>query len=187
MPFEVGGNLLNKMWIPNDIILAEINDYLENIFKENFMIGIQLRYSSKYIDEEKDTEKFMKCSQQITRDVQQLTKNFSEKYKDVKWFVTSDRGDILNRLKKRYADKIVLGEGRLGHVGRKLYAYKRTILDLELLAKCNELIITGGSTFGFVAAMKALKLPYFVETKLDGCVRKGLGRPPQQHLGYGSF
>ena len=44
VPFEVGGNLLNKIWIPNDRIKSLINNYLNYEFNGYFMIGIQLRY-----------------------------------------------------------------------------------------------------------------------------------------------
>ena len=44
------------------------------------------------------------------------------------------------------------------HISDDPNGYYRTFLDVELLSKVNdELIITGGSTFGFVAAIKTQK------------------------------
>ena len=43
--------------------------------------------------------------------------------------------------------------------------YDRTIIDSELLSRTDTLVITGGSTFGFVAAMKHKELGYFVNGK----------------------
>jgi hypothetical protein len=41
--FEVGGNLLNKMWRPKEKIRKMIKQILNNEFEGNFVIGIQLR------------------------------------------------------------------------------------------------------------------------------------------------
>ena len=42
--YEVAGNLLNKMWIPKNDIINTVNYYLNNIFFDYYIIGIQLRY-----------------------------------------------------------------------------------------------------------------------------------------------
>ena len=113
------------------------------------------------------------------------------KYKGVKCFVRSDSEGslnsegVLNGLKKgKYSDRIVTGSGTMDHIVHDSKAYKRAILDVELLAKCDELVITGGSTYGFVSAMKSLKLPLKLPLKLcfmsmvvvtwTKCVRTGV-------------
>ena len=53
------------------------------------------------------------------------------------------------------------------HISDDPNGYYRTILDVELLSKVDELIVTGGSTFGFVAAMKAQKMPWVVDFKKE--------------------
>ena len=150
IPFEVGGNLLNKFWIPNDEIMKNVNHYVENVFKDYFVIGIQLRY--QYLVDSIDTNSFLKCALEIEKN---LTMNnnsndndsFSKKYKGFKWYLSSDSSNVLDRLKKIYQNKIILGTGRMGHVESDSNAYPRAILDIELLSRCNELIMTGGSTF----------------------------------------
>ncbi len=68
----------------------------------------------------------------------------------------------------------------MGHVEENPNAYQRAILDVELLAKCDELVLTGGSTYGFVAAMKRKKMPYYVNgnsAAMVKCERMTLARP----------
>ena len=95
----------------------------------------------------------------------------------------------LNMLKQNYTDKIVTGSGKMGHISSDKNAYKRAILDVELLAKCDELIITGGSTYGFVSAMKSLKLPYYINggMNMTKCERTGLSQPSLTNTGWSVF
>ena len=48
--FEVGGNLLNRIWLPTRQVQIEIDDFVRNHFLNNkaYVIGIQLRYGSKW-------------------------------------------------------------------------------------------------------------------------------------------
>ncbi len=46
--FEVGGNLLNRMWKPKPFIQKMIDYYLENIFMDSYVIGLQIRYDFLY-------------------------------------------------------------------------------------------------------------------------------------------
>lgn len=176
VPFEVGGNLLNKIWIPNDRIKSLINNYLNYEFNGYFMIGIQLRY--QYINLQ-ETYAFIKCAIQIESDLERDNKDFYSLYKGVKWYVSSDIQLALNILKKKYPNKVIIGRGRGGHIATNPDAYSRAILDIELLSKCDELIMTGGSTFGFVAAMKMLKLPYHINGRMNmtKCIRTSLSSP----------
>ncbi len=144
--FEVGGNLLNKMWIPKPFIKKQIDNYLNKTFHDYFMIGIQLRY--QYISDGQDTSKFIDCALMIEKN---RTKFIQDRnYKGVKWFVTSDRADILDRLVKSYPKKIIVGEGTIGHIELNKNSYSRSIMDIELLSNCNELVVTGGSTYGII-------------------------------------
>ena len=73
-------------------------------------------------------------------------------YKGFKWFISTDTEKLYAKLAKtNYWKKIIYVNeslGRIGHVENDSSAYIRTILDIELLSKCNEIIMTGGSTFG---------------------------------------
>jgi hypothetical protein len=146
VPFEVGGNLLNKIWIPKDHILNKINYFVNNLFNGYFMIGIQLRYF--YIQDPFDTYNFLNCVVELENNIYKHGSYLKSNYKGVKWYISSDSSNILNRLTKEFPNKIIIGNGSLGHVEEDLNAYERAILDVELLSRCNELVVTGGSTFG---------------------------------------
>lgn len=110
----------------------------------------------------------------------------------MKWYVSSDSWKVLLILEKKFKDKIILGEGKLGHTTHFPDTYSRTILDSELLSKCDQIIVTGGSSFGFVAALKAGRLPYFIEGRMNitngsKCERMKLSRPPKNRYGVALF
>ena len=145
--FEVGGNLLNKMWKPKEQLMNKINYYVDNVFKGYFVIGIQLRTLYFFIHLSLRNS-FINCSLEIEANISKTYPNFNSKYKGFKWFVTSDKSNEIDRLKQEFPNKIIVGEGQVGHVEANVDSYQRTILDFELLSRCNELILTGGSTFG---------------------------------------
>ena len=178
--FEVGGNLLNKIWKPNGDIQKEIDFYLKKEFKSNYVIGIQLRYGREedaiFLNDTADTAKFIECAFQIEKDY--YRQNTSRK--KIKWFVASDSEKNLNKVLAKFPDKAFSSKGKLAHIAYYSEGYRRTIIDIELLSKCDELIITGGSTFGFIVSMKMLKLPYFINgySTMKKCSRTMLSQPP---------
>ena len=95
----------------------------------------------------------------------------------VKWFISSDSPIILERLLNQYGqDKIIIANGTVGRIDLDSNSYERTILDNELLSKCNQLIVTSAkSSFGFIAAMRMQKMPYIIDkTTINGCSRMNL-------------
>lgn len=67
-------------------------------------------------------------------------------------------------MKSTYREKVIdSNTGPIKHIVDDTDGYYRTILDVELLSRTDELIVTGGSTFGFTAAMKNQKLPWFID------------------------
>ena len=119
VPYEVGGSLLNKMWIPNEFMMDKINYYLNNVFKDNFVIGIQIRY--EFIDQRRrnDLDLFIKCAQ----DIEANTISFN--YKSIKWFVSTDTPLVLDRLIQEFPNKIITSDGKIGHAGLVQDAYPR--------------------------------------------------------------
>ncbi|RMZ93360.1 hypothetical protein BpHYR1_034358, partial [Brachionus plicatilis] len=148
--FDVGSNLLNKIWKLKPNIQYYVDKICREHFENNFIIGMQFRF--EYISPN-DVPKFIECSHSIVKSLN-VTK--------VKWFVSSDNEKILIFL-KNYSHLIINSFGKIGHIVNDKSNYFRTILDNELLSKSNEMIISGGSTFGFVAALRKHELPYFVE------------------------
>ena len=96
--FEVGGNLLNKYWKPNLKIQNLIQTYIEKEFKDNFIIGIQIR-TEFLVNKNNDLNKFFDCAKWIESTFSNITKR-------IRWFVTSDRDYVLDRFTKIYKDKI---------------------------------------------------------------------------------
>lgn len=113
---------------------------------------------------DEDIDSFIKCAQRI----ESLDKNKIAKRK-VKWFVSSDQAWVIEKIKNETmhssdkGEKVISGKGKIGHVLNDQNAYERSILDIESLGRCDRLIVTGGSTFGFVAAFKTQRRLYFVE------------------------
>ena len=186
--FEVGGNLLNKVWQPNKAMLKEIDTYFNRYFKGNIVIGLQLRYGDNrpkqiYLDEKKDTKKFIECALEIEQVY--LNKNISS----IKWFIASDRESNALKILNDYPDKTFITKGSLSHIEYSTNGLMRTILDNQLLSMCNEIVVTGGSTFGWVAAMKMQKLPFYINgfTDMRNCLRATLSDPPRIPSGYSTF
>ena len=63
-------------------------------------------------------------------------------------------------MKLKYGDKLLYGLGQIGHIVEKANSYERTVIDTVLLSKCDVLIMTEGSTFGFLASMMSGRLNY---------------------------
>lgn len=177
--FEVGSVLLNRIWKINSTIQADIDTIYKNNFLNHFVIGIQFRH--EYLDESIDTQKFIDCALHIEK----LFEN-----KIYKWYVASERSWIIDSLKERFKEKIIEGKGQMGHTIGDSSLYYRAILDNELLARSNEIIITGGSTFGFIASIKNAKMPFYIEGKNRNqtnntvCMRSSLSRLPRTPEGF---
>ena len=175
--FEVGGNLLNRFWRPNKSIQKDVEIFFEKYFRNNFVIGFQLRYH--YLNKN-DTNKFIHCAHDIEKKYFSKKDN-STKISSFKWFIASDSQNEINNLLKINPNKtFTTNQYSLGHIVENQQSFYRAMLDVELLSLCNEIIVTGGSTFGWVAAMKSLKLPLFLNGKnsMDKCLRSKLSEPP---------
>jgi hypothetical protein len=186
--FEVGGNLLNRMWRPKKSIMDDVRKFFEKYFRNNFVIGIQLRYH--YLSH-KDTEKFIKCALDIEQEYLFNRKPGSTKINSFKWFIASDSQGEIDGIIKNYPNKtFTTNEYALGHIVDNKQGFYRAMLDVELLSLCNEMVVTGASTFGWVAAMKSLTLPLFINGhgRSEHCLRSTFSDPPSGGQGpYASF
>jgi hypothetical protein len=92
---------------------------------------------------------------------------------------------------EHYKEKSFTSNGTLGHIDLDAEdGLRRAVLDVELLSKCDEIIVTSGSTFGWLAAMKTLKLPFYVSgssEKMVKCTREDMRRPSINPHGTTSF
>lgn len=161
--FEVAHNIMKLFWIPKPIILNKVAQFQADHFKRYFMIGMQIR--TEFI-ELRDVGVFIQCANQIEK---QLSR-------PVRWYVSCDRVEMLEQLVRLFPNKIVHGEGLIAHVSADPSGYERVFLDIELLSRCDELILTGGSTFGFTSnqvhlfSIKSLLISYLY---LIGSLKNG--------------
>ena len=185
--FEVGGNILNRIWTPNEAIQAETSAYLAKKFVGHFVIGIQLRF--QFLNQSADTLKFLNCATQIENDYLRMHTPLNGSSGFFKWFIASDTEWQLNSILEKYPHKAFSSNGTISHIVYNAKGYSRTILDVELLSRCDEIIITGGSTFGWIAAMKSFKMPFYVNGKstMQACARANLSYPPHTPYMAGTF
>ncbi len=177
--FEVSSNLLSLFWKPVDYIQKKIDDIVQKEFKNNFVIGIQLRYQFMTLD---DTQKFIDCAIY-------LEKSIKLKKTKIKWFITSDLQEAFDKFRFIFGSKVFFLNSPLGHVISGQNFYERAIMDVELLSKCDQMIITGGSTFGFIAATKSKKMPFYVNgnSSMEQCEQMSLNRPSYRNKNLAVF
>ena len=121
---------MNRLWKPQSAIRFKIQKYLDNAFGQHLMIGIQLRY--RYLNDTLDTLKFIECARYVEDLllVANSAKDIRKSTKSVKWFVTSDRADILARFKTEYGDKVVITDGYVGHIYEQVISIDRFSFDM---------------------------------------------------------
>jgi hypothetical protein len=177
--FETAHFVLKQAWPLKRNLSVLVDEYKRQHFDNSFVIGLQLR--AEYVNETAgDVEKFVNCALGIESKVR--TK------KQVKWFVASDWGHIHPKISKLMPNRVVFcTNGSADHDPGVQYSgvAVKAMLDIELLSLCDEMVLTGGSTFGFLSAIKALRLPYYVNgtnwcgercKRMTGCEKMTLGR-----------
>ena len=78
--------------------------------------------------------------------------------RQVKWYVSTDKSQLISYLEKKYVNKTITGSGDIMHIMGGA-GYERALLDNEMLSLCDELIVTGGSSFGMLAAIRMNRMP----------------------------
>jgi len=162
---------------------------MDKWFKNNYVIGIQMRATdSLFIDEAKDHLKFINCALEIEKGYILKSKRTDISFK---WFIATDSDKIRSLIFEHYKEKSFTSNGTLDHtsLGSK-DGFRRAVLDVELLSKCDEVIVTSGSTFGWLAAMKTLKMPYYISgssDKMMKCTREDMRRISANQFGAASF
>jgi len=177
--FEVAYNMLHRFWKIDTKFQYYIDKFYNEYFKGNTVIAIQLRY--EYISWE-DARIFIYCATSIEK---LLNK------KNIKWFITSDHNENLRKIEDEYKNKVIhtLDYIKANQIDTMYEKYGATILDNELMSKSNILIASGGSTFGFTAAIKMKTLPFYVNGRRNQkeCSKMKLSEPSVTNLGYAVF
>ena len=177
--FEVGSTFMNKYWTPYENVTSQVNYYYDKFFKDYYVIGLQIRV--QFLEGVDFIKVFTDCAFKVEE-------KMSDDSKRVKWFVTSDSQQVINILRSGYPDKIIQVNGTIGHIDLDDKFFMKTLVDSELLARCQEIIMTGASTFGWLSTMKALHMPLFVEgtPNQTECRRATLEKPPTR-LRFSAF
>ena len=174
--YEFAGNVLNLHWEPYDKYMDYANEYWEKYFKNNYVIGWQLR--TGFFDFLTGVYVWEQCAFELEKlQAQELP---------VKWFIIIDNLDWLDLLRAKYPDKIIFYRDRSLDHGLTI------LVDIELMSRCDEIILTGSSTFGMIAGFKSMKMPYYVNAKEGGigseqCKRMDLAHPPVRDTWIASF
>jgi hypothetical protein len=171
--FELAHNILNLFWLPKTSLQQTIDSYVKQNFTGNFVIGMQLRYH--YLTWE-DSYVVFNCA----KDLEANTKT----KKPIKWFISSDNEAYIERIRQLFPGKVINANGSVTHINDDAKGYFRALLDLELLSQCDEYIMTGGSTFGFMASLRSGKYPYFVNGRFDSkkCQLFSFSNPSQTSI-----
>lgn len=106
--FEFAGHVLNNYWLLKPNVKEKISNFINQKFSGDFIIGLQLRFH--YLNQE-DIRTFINCALKIERENKINIANGK-----VKWFISTDQYDKIRNLLKRYSNKILIGEGKIGHV-----------------------------------------------------------------------
>lgn len=181
---EFASHILNNYWHLKPNISEKVNTFVRDKFKSYFIIGLQIRI--EFLNEN-ETESFVKCALSIEE--AEKRNNVLGINQTFKWFVSTDSYYVIERFKRNYEDRIIYLEGPIGHVAFQPNVYEKTLMDVELLSRCNDTILTGGSTFGFIGTLKTRKLPYFIEGKQEKteCRLFKLFSPAVRPEGYALF
>jgi hypothetical protein len=178
--FEFARHVLNNIWRPNESIQEKIDTFFKEHFEGFYVIGLQMR--SQFLDHiGSDIDCFIKCALQL----EQSKSNETTGKQGFKWFLSADNEHYFSIFRSNYSNRVALAEGKIGHIING-EGFERGIIDNELLSRCDDLIITGGSTFGFLAAMRMGKMPMFVNGQrgLTSCQSMSFTNYPTRPEGY---
>jgi hypothetical protein len=176
--FEAGGNFLQNYWKPKEHVQDQTDYYVENYFKGHYVIGIQIRFQFLGYNQKAYIWKanwFLFCASQI-----------EERHPDpnmsVRWLILDDVESVFNQIYATYSHKIIVVNGTRGNIAetaeeKKRAVYMKTILDNELLSRCDEMIVTDGSSFGFLSAMRKKSIPHVITRTSPKCQRAKLSTP----------
>jgi hypothetical protein len=165
--FEVAGNLLQKVWKLKPTILNSIRGFINEHFnRETFIIGMHIRMDflrtvPSYL------QKFIDCAFEIESKVDYASKR-------VRWFVISDSIEVVNEIIRKHPDKaFTFAKSKNIPAG-----IGKVLVDNEVFSYCDELIITPGSTFSFLGALKRQRMPYPIKYNNEKCEKMILSSPP---------
>jgi len=180
---EILFSFSKRIWKLNSEINNEVNQYQKIWFQNNYVIGIQMRATEGFFrDPSQVYMKFINCALEIEKDF--LLKSNK---KNIKWLIVSDSEKVKESIMGYTAEKTFTFNATVSANKDK---FRLAVIDVELLSKCDEVIVTSGSTFGWLAAMKTLKMPYFISgsnERMVKCTREDMRHPSVNPRSTASF
>ena len=175
--YQTAHTLLNKHWLAKADLRRRIELAHEQHFRDAFVIGVQVRQD---FFENDDMQVMMECALGVERRARQRDDSNSSSSSPIKikWYVATDEAYVKRQISERYPGRVIFHEQDVLHRPRD--HSESIIFDIELLSRAHELILTGGSTFGFTAAIKAARMPLYVNTRQNAtrCLRMSLASLP---------
>ena len=166
---EIHQILFKNFFKPISIISKKIEEF-ENYYLNYNIIGIQLRATELNSINSHSIESFFKCALQI-----------SNYYNNSKFFLATDNKNVRKLAKKILKNKLLLFKFEKNI---QLHNSQLALLDIYLLSKCKEIILSPFSTFGhFSAAINGIK-PHFIDKKYQYCF-KDVSSSPKSHYWHG--
>eukprot|EP01116_Phalansterium_solitarium_P022254 TRINITY_DN7282_c0_g1_i1.p1 TRINITY_DN7282_c0_g1~~TRINITY_DN7282_c0_g1_i1.p1 ORF type:complete len:472 (-),score=176.90 TRINITY_DN7282_c0_g1_i1:388-1803(-) len=165
-------------------------------FERHFMVGLQVRTGVfRTADKKGQTLRYLHCADRIT---QQYSHAQAAAAKPAKYFICSDDQGLVSELRGTYGSQLVsvtsedlpavpkFNSSQASGHGLTLSNLAR-LVDIWLLAACDELVLTDVSTFGTVASGMAMRIPHVVlqegvcikRVKADACFTYSWALPYQ--------
>lgn len=147
-----------RLFFKPDVLVQRITDIILSKAEGFHLIGFQIRMGSGGSDFA-DSHTFLKM------DSLQKFIDFAEAYRiqrgidpsRVRWYVSTDSSKAERKLRELYPARVLSGSShRRGHSQQKsanLLEFRRAVVDLNVLSRCEYLVLTNYSSFGMIARM----------------------------------
>ena len=147
-----------RLFFKPDVLIQRITDIILSKAEGFHLIGFQIRMGSGGSDFA-DSHTFLKM------DSLQKFIDFAEAYRiqrgiepsRVRWYVSTDSSKAERKLRELYPARVLSGSShRRGHSQQKsanLLEFRRAVVDLNVLSRCEYLVLTNYSSFGMIARM----------------------------------
>jgi len=156
---------VSQIFHPLPHIIATVDAFYREKMDAAYVIGLQIRWGRGrddiyFSDWEYDLNRFFECSLAVA-----TNKHAKQVRSSVLFYISTDNDHVLTVAKQ------VLGNTRVIHqnIGERLYGvrapdedWEAPVIDNLILRKCDELVVTQGSTFGYLAHATADIIPYMI-------------------------
>jgi hypothetical protein len=163
----------------------EIDINIQEPFQQSFNKSCYLKYSA-IASRNLVYTAISKSPWTVNKNVKMLSQQLIPEDKTIYHFDGIDYN-----IETEYKSKVVhtLDYIKINKINFKFGKYGTTILDNELMSKSDFLVISGGSTFGFVAAMRKKQLPFYINGKKNQkkCSKMKLSEPSITKSGFAVF